>query len=128
MRAVSSDFEQEFRLTLRDLSAEAGLGDQVAFPRQPGSSALGTVTEIVRMTARVGAVSQLRRVVILEGPSLPRRIRRAFLHHQLLLALRDRQTLVAAAVPDVISLEVETQWRMNFPPRSIELSVKFSRK
>lgn len=64
---------------------------------------------IVRMTAREGAVSQLRRVVILEGPSLSRRIGRAFLHHQLLLAFRDRQTLVAATVPDVISLETEVR-------------------
>lgn len=105
IRAVSSDFAG-ISLTSWDLSAKAGFGDRVTFPRQPGSSALGTVTEIVRMTARMGAVSQLRRIVILEGPSLPRRIRRAFLHHQLLLALRDRQTLVAAAVPDVISLRI----------------------
>jgi hypothetical protein len=104
---ISSDFAG-ISLTFWNLSAKTGLSDRVTFPWQPGSGALGTVTEIVRMTARVGAVSQLRRVVILEGPSLPRRIGRAFLHHQLLLALRDRQTLVAAAVPDVISLEIET--------------------
>lgn len=72
IRVVSSD-RAGISLTFWDLSAEAGLSDRVTFPWQPGSSVLGTVTEIVRMTARVGAVSQLRRVVILEGPSLPRR-------------------------------------------------------
>lgn len=91
----------------RDLSAEASLGDRVSFAWQPGvpSDVLGALAEIVRMTAREGAVSQLRRVVILKGPFLSWRVRRALLHYQLLLALRDRQTLVAAAVPDVISLE-----------------------
>lgn len=93
----------------RDLSAEAGLGDRVSFARQPGVSgdALGALAEIVRMTAREGAVSQLRRIVILEGPLLSRRVQRALFHHQLLLALRDRQALVAAAVPNVISLEIK---------------------
>lgn len=96
------------------LSAEASLGDRVSFPWQPRS---GDLTEIVvRMTAREGVVSQLRRVVILEGPSLSRCIGRAFFHHQLLFALRDRQTLVAAAMPDVISL------KKNGIRKSIEVS------
>lgn len=73
------------------------------------------MTTIVRMTARESAVSQLRCIVILEGPSLSRGIRRALLHHQLLLALRDRQTLVAAAMPDMISLETEVRNGLSFP-------------
>lgn len=59
------------------------------------------------MTTRKGAVSQLRWVVVFEGPLLSGRGRRALLHHQLLLALRDRQTLVAATVPDMACLEMK---------------------
>lgn len=87
----------------RYLSAEASLGDRVSFPWQPRWSA-NLTNIVVRMTTWESAISQLRRVVILEGPSLSRCTGWAFFHHQLLLALCDRQTLVAAAMPDVISL------------------------
>jgi len=93
------------RFDLRGLSAETSPGDRRLFPCRPSSS--GVLAELARMTTRGDAISQLRRVVILEGPSLSGRVGRALLHHQLLLALRDRQALVAAAVPDVISLKAE---------------------
>lgn len=114
-RAVPRDFAGIIfamifsRRNPRDLSAKAGLRDRVPFPRLPGSGALRAATAIVRMTAREGAVSQLRRIVILEGPSLPRGAGRALLHHQLLLAFRDRQAFVAATVPDMISLEAKVR-------------------
>lgn len=73
---------------------------------------------IVGMTTRKGAVSQLRWIVILEGPSLSQGIGRAFFHHQLLLALCNRQTFVAATVPDMISLETEVRDDSSFPSKS----------
>lgn len=51
------------------------------------------------------AVSQLRGVVVFKGPPLTGRSRRTLLHQQPLLALRYRQALAAALVPDLLRLQ-----------------------
>lgn len=51
---------------------------------------------------RIEVASQLRAVVVLEGPLLATEARAALLHQQLVLALADGQTLAGGAVVQLL--------------------------
>ena len=89
----------------RRLSTETCLSDGVTLNRQPRTGTIGPSAETFRLATRKSAISQLRRVVVLERPPLPRCCWGTFFHYQPLLALRYRQTLVAAAVSDLLRLK-----------------------